>query len=80
MRLVLRLSTAICFVVMFLQLAPGASSMAYAQASTGNSATRGGLGGIVYDSSGAVMPSTVVSITGPQGAYVVKTDQSGRMS
>src|SRR6185503_6034966 len=73
-----RLSTAICFVVMFLQLAPGASSMAYAQASTGNSATRGGLGGIVYDSSGAVMPNVVVSITGPQGAYVVKTDQSGR--
>jgi len=42
-----------------------------------NSATRGGLGGVVYDSSGAVMPGITVAITGPQGEYSVKTDASG---
>ncbi len=43
-----------------------------------NSATRGGIGGTVYDSSGAVMPGVTVTITGPQGVYTVKTDASGR--
>jgi len=43
-----------------------------------NSATRGGIGGTVYDSSGAVMPGVTVTITGPQGVYTVKTDTSGR--
>src|SRR5947209_20403913 len=43
-----------------------------------NSATRGGLGGVVYDSAGAVMPGLTVDITGPQGDYVEKTDASGR--
>jgi hypothetical protein len=54
---------------------------AYAQSTTApgvNSATRGGLGGTVYDSAGAVMPGISVSITGPQGNYEIKTDQSGR--
>jgi len=43
-----------------------------------NSATRGGIGGTVYDSSGAVMPGVTVTITGPQGVYTVKTDAAGR--
>jgi hypothetical protein len=43
-----------------------------------NSATRGGIGGTVYDSSGAVMPGVAVTITGPQGVYTAKTDASGR--
>lgn len=43
-----------------------------------NSATRGGLGGIVYDQSGAVMPGATVHIYGPQGEYTAKTDESGR--
>jgi Carboxypeptidase regulatory-like domain/TonB-dependent Receptor Plug Domain len=43
-----------------------------------NSATRGGIGGTVYDSSGAVMPGVTVTITGPQGVYTQKTDASGR--
>jgi hypothetical protein len=43
-----------------------------------NSATRGGLGGTVYDSSGAVMPGVTVTITGPQGVYTVKADAAGR--
>jgi hypothetical protein len=42
-----------------------------------NSATRGGLGGVVYDSSGAVMPGITVMITGPQGEYSIKTDPGG---
>src|SRR5579859_4395568 len=58
-----------------------ATRTARSQATTApgvNSATRGGLGGTVYDSAGAVMPGINVSITGPQGSYVIKTDQSGR--
>src|SRR5579871_421624 len=43
-----------------------------------NSSTRGGLGGVVYDSSGAVMPGITVTIIGPQGVYVAKTDAGGR--
>jgi Carboxypeptidase regulatory-like domain/TonB-dependent Receptor Plug Domain len=43
-----------------------------------NSATRGGLGGVVYDSSGAVVPGITVNIVGPQGTYTVKTDAAGR--
>src|SRR5664279_19857 len=43
-----------------------------------NSATRGGLGGVVFDSAGAVMPNVTVSITGPQGNYSIKTDAAGR--
>lgn len=42
-----------------------------------NSATRGGLGGEVYDSAGAAMPGITVTITGPQGVYEDKTDASG---
>jgi hypothetical protein len=43
-----------------------------------NSATRGGLGGVVYDSSGAVVPGVIVNIVGPQGTYSIKTDAMGR--
>jgi hypothetical protein len=43
-----------------------------------NSATRGGIGGTVYDSSGAVMPGVTVTITGPQGVYTLTTDAAGR--
>ena len=32
-----------------------------------NSSVRGGLGGVVFDSAGAVMPNITVTITGPQG-------------
>ena len=42
-----------------------------------NSAVRGGLGGVVFDSTGAVMPNITVTITGPQGDYTVKTDAAG---
>jgi hypothetical protein len=81
MRYLLRLSVALSFLLICLQFAVFGTGTAFAQAATaagGNSATRGGLGGIVYDSSGAIMPSTLVSITGPQGTYAVKTDQLGR--
>jgi len=78
MRYLLRLSAAIFIIFTSLQLASSVSGVAYAQATGGNSATRGGLGGIVYDSTGAVMPNVVLSITGPQGTYAIKTDQSGR--
>jgi hypothetical protein len=43
-----------------------------------NSSTHGGLGGVVFDSTGAVMPGVNVSVVGPQGNYVIKTDASGR--
>jgi hypothetical protein len=43
-----------------------------------NSSTRGGLGGVVYDSTGAVLPRVTVLITGPQGTYEVKSDATGR--
>ena len=43
-----------------------------------NSAVRGGLGGVVFDSSGAVISNVTVSITGPQGNYTIKTDAAGR--
>lgn len=52
--------------------------LALPSAAQTNSATRGGLGGIVYDSAGAVMPGITVSITGPQGEYQDKTDTGGR--
>jgi hypothetical protein len=42
-----------------------------------NSATRGGIGGVVFDSSGAVMPGITVMVTGPQGEYSLKTDSGG---
>lgn len=42
-----------------------------------NSATRGGLGGVVFDSAGAVMPGITVNISGPQGDYTAKTDAAG---
>src|ERR1035437_5805514 len=43
-----------------------------------NSAVRGGLGGVVFDSTGAVMPNVTVTIIGPQGNYTVNTDSAGR--
>src|SRR6266568_3190939 len=43
-----------------------------------NSAVRGGLGGAVFDSSGAVVPNVVITITGPQGEYTIKSDDAGR--
>ncbi len=43
-----------------------------------NSSTRGGLGGVVYDSTEAVMPGITVTIIGPQGEYQAKTDAAGR--
>lgn len=45
-----------------------------------NSSVRGGLGGVVFDSTGAVVPNVVVTITGPQGDYTIKTDEAGRYS
>ena len=42
------------------------------------SAVRGGLGGVVYDASGSVIPGATVKITGPQGNYVVAADATGR--
>ena len=81
MRHSFRLGIAIALSFMSLPLALVATGTAYAQVSSAtgvNSATRGGLGGTVYDSAGAVMPGITVSITGPQGNYAIKTDQSGR--
>ena len=81
MRHSFRLGIAIALSFISLPLALVATGTAYAQVSgaTGvNSATRGGLGGTVYDSAGAAMPGVTVSITGPQGNYAIKTDQSGR--
>jgi hypothetical protein len=43
-----------------------------------NSAVRGGLGGVVSDATGAVVPGVTVLITGPQGNYKVQTDATGR--
>lgn len=42
-----------------------------------NSATRGGLGGVVTDQGGAIMPGVTVKITGPQGEYTAKSDANG---
>jgi hypothetical protein len=42
-----------------------------------NSSVRGGLGGVVYDSAGAVVSGLSVKIFGPQGEYTAKTDASG---
>jgi len=42
------------------------------------SAVRGGLGGIVFDATGSVLPNIDVTVTGPQGTYKVKTDAAGR--
>ena len=78
MRRVFRFGVAIAFVLFSIQLAVFATGTAFAQATGTNSATRGGLGGTVYDSSGAAMPGINVSVTGPQGESVVKTDSAGR--
>lgn len=42
-----------------------------------NSAVRGGLGGVVFDSTGAVIPNIAIKITGPQGENTVVTDAAG---
>ena len=42
-----------------------------------NTAVRGGLGGVVYDATGSVLPSADVSISGPQGAVNSKTNAAG---
>jgi hypothetical protein len=42
-----------------------------------NSAVRGGLGGILFDATGSVVPNVTVSIVGPQGAVTMKTDAAG---
>jgi hypothetical protein len=43
-----------------------------------NSATRGGIGGLVTDQSGGIMPNVTVEVIGPQGTYKATTDSSGR--
>jgi len=43
-----------------------------------NSAVRGGLGGVVFDATGSVVPNIDVTVTGPQGTYAFKTDVGGR--
>lgn len=42
------------------------------------SATRGGLGGVITDKSGASIPDTKVTVTGPADSRVVTTDSAGR--
>jgi Carboxypeptidase regulatory-like domain len=42
------------------------------------SATRGGLGGVITDKSGAIIPDAKVTITGASDRRVVTTDSSGR--
>jgi hypothetical protein len=42
------------------------------------SATRGGLGGLITDKSGAIIPDAKVTITGASDTRVVTTDASGR--
>ena len=42
------------------------------------SATRGGLGGVITDKSGAIIPDAKVTITGAADRRVVTTDSSGR--
>ena len=42
------------------------------------SATRGGLGGVITDKSGAIIPDAKVSVTGPADHRVVTTDSAGR--
>src|SRR5882757_9939250 len=42
------------------------------------SATRGGLGGVITDKSGAIIPEAKVTITGAADRRVVTTDSSGR--
>ena len=43
-----------------------------------NSATRGGIGGLVTDQAGGIMPNVTVEVIGPQGTYKATTDQTGR--
>ncbi len=45
-----------------------------------NNAVRGGLGGVVTDASGAVIPNATVIVAGPQGSVTLKTDGSGSYS
>ncbi len=63
--------------VFAIAIAVGFALSALPAAAQTNSATRGGLGGVVFDSSGAVMPNVTVTVTGPQGTYVAKTDATG---
>ena len=45
-----------------------------------NTTVTGGLNGTVTDSSGAVVSGATITLTGPQGTHVAKTDQSGHYS
>ncbi|HEY0760550.1 MAG TPA: carboxypeptidase regulatory-like domain-containing protein [Acidisarcina sp.] len=53
-----------------------ASCIAMAQ----NNAVRGGIGGVVQDPSGAVIPGATVTIVGPQGTVETRTDGTGTFS
>jgi hypothetical protein len=42
-----------------------------------NTVVRGSIAGVVFDSTGSVLPNANVNITGPQDTYVIKTDAQG---
>ena len=44
------------------------------------SATRGGLGGVITDKSGAIIPDAKVTVTGASDHRVVTTDSAGRFT
>lgn len=61
-----------------LGLSVAALPLAHGQSQQQNSATRGGLAGVVTDAVGAVVPNAKITLVGPQGTINTTSDANGR--
>jgi carboxypeptidase family protein len=68
-----------CLLLSALAVAAGVSVPSYLYAQQ-LSATRGGLGGVITDKSGAIIPDAKVTISGASDHRVVTTDSAGRFT
>lgn len=61
-----------------LGMSVAALPLAHGQSQQQNSATRGGLAGVVTDAVGAVVPNAKITLVGPQGTINTTSDANGR--